>query len=339
MKLLLLGANGFIGSNLSAHILKTREWEIHAMDIATDKLSGCLAHPRFHFKQGDITQHLPWIETHIRQCDVVLPLVAIATPATYVKDPLAVFELDFEANLAIVRMCVKHKKRLIFPSSSEVYGINADAPYDEETSNLVTGPITKERWIYASAKQLMDRVIHAYGHQGLQFTLFRPFNWFGPNLDNVWNPQKPSRVVAQFLSNIFHRHDIVLVGDGQQKRCFLYIDDALDALIKIIENNNHCADGRIFNIGHPGNEISIADLAKQMLKVMTGFKGYENIQSHIRITTSHGDDYYGKGYQDIPRRVPNIENAKKYLGWKPTIDLHDGIRRTIEFYYSQRPIT
>ena len=172
----------------------------------------------------------------------MLPLAAIANPATYVNDPLSVFELDFEANLEIVRLCVKHKKRLIFPSTSEVYGMSADSPYDEETSTLVTGPIAKERWIYSCSKQMMDRVIYAYGkHHGLPFTLFRPFNWFGPGLDNVWVRDKSNRVVTKFLSNILHKKDLVLVDGGGQKRCFLYIDDAIEAMMKIIENKNDCA--------------------------------------------------------------------------------------------------
>ena len=115
----------------------------------------------------------------MRKCDVILPLVAIATPATYVREPLRVFELDFEANLPIIRHCVKYKKRVVFPSTSEVYGACRDKEFDPETSELVLGPIHKQRWIYSCVKQLLDRIIWAYGQQGLQFTLFRPFNWVG----------------------------------------------------------------------------------------------------------------------------------------------------------------
>ena len=121
-----------------------------------------------------------------KKCDVVLPLVAIATPASYTREPLRVFELDFEANLDIVRKCVRYGKRVLFPSTSEVYGMSSDASFDEENSNLVLGPIHKQRWIYSCSKQLLDRVIYAYGQQqGLHFTLFRPFNWIGPKLDDT----------------------------------------------------------------------------------------------------------------------------------------------------------
>ena len=183
-RILILGVNGFIGHHLSQRIIAATDWEIYGMDMQTDRIADLMSEKRFHFFEGDITINKEWIEYHIKKCDTVLPLVAIATPATYVRDPLRVFELDFEANLPIVRACVRHKKRIVFPSTSEVYGMCRDDEFDPESSELVLGPIGKPRWIYACAKQLMDRVIHAYGMQdGLDYTLFRPFNWIGAGLD------------------------------------------------------------------------------------------------------------------------------------------------------------
>src|SRR3979490_1996726 len=207
------------------------------MDMQTDRVAMLLEHKRFHFFEGDITINKEWIEYHIRKCDTVLPLVAIATPATYVKDPLRVFELDFEANLPIVRACVRHKKRLVFPSTSEVYGMSPAREFDPENSPLVCGPINKQRWIYACSKQLMDRVIHAYGmQQGLDYTLFRPFNWIGAGLDSINTAKEgSSRVITQFLGHIVRGENIKLVDGGRQKRAFTYIDDGIDALVKIIE--------------------------------------------------------------------------------------------------------
>ena len=185
-KILILGVNGFIGHHLSKRIIETTPWEVYGMDMQTDRVTDLLEHKRFKFFEGDITINKEWIEYHIRKCDTVLPLVAIATPATYVKEPLRVFELDFEANLPFVRSCVKYKKRIVFPSTSEVYGMSPDAEFDPYASDLVMGPINMQRWIYACSKQLMDRVIWAYGAQaGLDFTLFRPFNWIGAGLDSI----------------------------------------------------------------------------------------------------------------------------------------------------------
>lgn len=338
LKILILGVNGFIGSNLSAHILEKRDWEIYGMDIGRSKIRDLLDNPRFHYVEGDININKEWVEYHIKKCDVVLPLVAIATPATYVTDPLAVFELDFEANLEIVRHCVKYRKRILFPSTSEVYGMSTDSPYDEEASNLVTGPIHKERWIYSCSKQLLDRVIYAYGSRGaLPFTLFRPFNWFGPGLDNVWEPKEgSSRVITQFLSAILHGREINLVNGGEQKRCFLYIDDAIEALIRIIENKDGLANGRIINIGSPYNESSIRDLAHQMLEIVAEFDGYQDIANRAKINVVEGREFYGAGYQDLVSRVPKIENAKEILGWEPTTDLAAGLRQMIAFYINSR---
>ena len=121
------------------------------------------------------------------------------------RDPLGVFTLDFEENLAIIRLCVKYGRRVVFPSTSEVYGMCPDEEFVEDESNAVLGPIHKQRWIYSCSKQLLDRVIWAYGEQGdLRFTLIRPFNWIGPKLDDI-NVAKEgsSRVVTQFIINLY----------------------------------------------------------------------------------------------------------------------------------------
>ncbi len=339
LKVLILGVNGFIGNSLSRHILVEKDWEIYGMDMATDKIHNYLEHPRFHFIEGDITINKEWIAYHIKKCDVVLPLVAIATPATYVSDPLRVFELDFEANLAIVRQCVALKKRVIFPSTSEVYGMCSDDEFDEETSNLVLGPIQKQRWIYSCSKQLMDRIIFAYGEkQGLPFTLFRPFNWIGPKLDNVFDQKEgSSRVLTQFISNILHGKDIQLVNGGQQRRSFTFIDDGIEALIRIIENKNNCANGRIFNIGNPNNDISIHELAYTLVELIKEYPNYLAQAQQTKIIEVPADDYYGKGYQDVSARVPSIANAKKYLDWEPKTDMRNALKQTLDYYLGDKP--
>src|SRR5262249_12356084 len=154
-----------------------------------------------------------------------------------------VFELDFEENLKIVRQCLKYKTRVIFPSTSEVYGMGEDMELDESSSNFVLGPIHKERWFYSCCKQLMYRIIYAYGnHCGLQFTIFRPSNWKRPKQDDVKSTKEgSSRVITQFISNIIHGNDLVLVDGGLQKRSFTYLDDAIECLLKIIANKNNCA--------------------------------------------------------------------------------------------------
>src|SRR5579871_2696951 len=153
--ILILGVNGFIGHHLSTRIMNTTDWNVFGMDMNSERIAPLLDNRRFHFFEGDITINREWIEYHVKKCDVVLPLVAIATPATYVQAPLRVFELDFEANLPIIKWCVKYKKRVVFPSTSEVYGMCKDGEFDPDNSELVYGPINKPRWIYACSKQLM----------------------------------------------------------------------------------------------------------------------------------------------------------------------------------------
>ena len=151
LKIMILGANGFIGSALTNAILRNTSWEVYGIDLADNKLGDLPQNTgRFHFVEGDITINKEWVEYHVKKCDAVVPLVAIANPAQYVTHPLRVFELDFEANLEIVRHCVKYNKRLIFPSTSEIYGMSPDPVLDEESSPLVYGPINKQRWIYAA---------------------------------------------------------------------------------------------------------------------------------------------------------------------------------------------
>ena len=266
-RVLILGVNGFIGNHLTERLLQDDNYEIYGLDIGSDAISRFLDSPRFHFVEGDISIHSEWIEYHIKKCDVVLPLVAIATPIEYTRNPLRVFELDFEENLKIIRDCVKYNKRIIFPSTSEVYGMCTDANFDEDTSNLVVGPINKQRWIYSVSKQLLDRVIWAYGDKtGLKFTLFRPFNWMGPRLDNL-NAARigSSRAITQLILNLVEGSPIKLIEGGKQKRCFTDISDGIEALFRIIENKDGRCDGQIINIGNPDNEASIKELAEMLL--------------------------------------------------------------------------
>ena len=334
MKILILGVNGFIGHHLSQKIVQETGWQVFGMDMASDRVAQLLGHDRFHFCEGDITINKEWVEYHVKKCDLVLPLVAIATPATYVKDPLAVFELDFEANLPIVRACVRHRKRVLFPSTSEVYGMCPDAEFHPFESNLVLGPIAKPRWIYSCAKQLLDRVIAGYGQQvGLDYTLFRPFNWIGSGLDSLHTPKEgSSRVVTQFLGHIARGEPIRLVDGGLQRRSFTDVADGIAALMRIIENPDGRASGQIYNIGNPGNDLSVRELAELMLEVAREFPEYEPGARQVELVDVSAGDYYGKGYQDIQTRVPWIGNTKDDLGWAPRVGIRDALRNIFAAY-------
>src|SRR3954465_2371409 len=334
LKVLILGANGFIGSSLTHAILAQKDWEVYGMDIGSHKLEDSLGDKRFKFVEGDITINLEWIEYHVKKCDVVIPLVAIANPAQYVKDPLRVFELDFEANLAVVRQCAKYKKRIIFPSTSEVYGMCPDSELDEASSAMVYGPIAKQRWIYACPKQLLDRVIYAYGvRDNVDYTLFRPFNWIGPKLEDVFEPKEgSSRLFTQFISNVIFQKPLQLVDGGRQSRSFTFIDDGVDALLRIIENKKGTASQQIFNLGNPKNDVSVAQLAKLIVAAFKEYPEYREHAKNAKTVVVPSGKYFGKYYQDIQRRVPSIANAKKQLGWSPKVDLKQAIKLTLDYH-------
>jgi nucleoside-diphosphate-sugar epimerase len=335
MKVLILGVNGFIGHHLTAKILSETDWTVYGMDLSEDRLEGIPRNRQFEFVEGDISINKEWVEYHIKKADVVLPLVAIATPKVYVERPLAVFELDFEENLRIVRQAHRYGKRVVFPSTSEVYGMCGDAEFDEEASHLVLGPISKERWIYSSCKQLLDRVIWAYGREGLSFTLFRPFNWIGPRLDSLETAKEgSSRVVTQFIAELFLGHPIRLVDGGGQRRCFTYVDDGISGLMKILANRNGSAAGKIFNLGNPENDCSIRDLAQILGELFSrhpagkGRKPPEIVEVDAR-------QYYGEGYQDIQTRTPSIARVRETLGWEPKVGLREALSRTLDAFIEE----
>jgi UDP-4-amino-4-deoxy-L-arabinose formyltransferase/UDP-glucuronic acid dehydrogenase (UDP-4-keto-hexauronic acid decarboxylating) len=334
VNVLILGVNGFIGNSLVRTILDRTDWNVVGLDLADDKLEHSLGHPRFDFVEGDIAINREWVEYQIRKCDVVLPLVAIATPMAYVREPLRVFELTFEENLRIVRLCVQHRKRVVFPSTSEVYGMCPDPEFQEDESPLVLGPIHKQRWIYACSKQLLDRVIWAYGRdERLDFTLFRPFNWIGPKLDDPLAPKEgSSRVVTQFIGNLVAGEPIRLIDGGHQKRCFTHIEDGIDCLMRIIESDDGRCRGQIFNIGHPDNGCSMRELAVKLRHMFLRHPDRQASDNGSPIVEVPAGDFYGEDYQDMAHRKPCIAKARDLLGWRPRIGLDAALERTLYSY-------
>lgn len=336
-RVLILGVNGFIGNFLVERLLQSGKYEVHGMDLQCNNIKSLIGRPGFHFEEGDISIHREWIEYHVRKCDIVLPLVAIATPIEYTRNPLRVFELDFEENLRVVRYCAKYGKRIIFPSTSEVYGMCEDEEFDENNSKLILGPIRMQRWIYSCSKQMLDRVIYALGTQhGLKFTLFRPFNWIGPKLDSLNSARiGSSRAITQLILNLVEGTPIQLIDGGEQKRCFTDVSEGIECLYRIIDNPEGICNSEIFNIGNPWNEASIKDLAMMLVEKFDKhplrskfppFAGFQEIESK---------SYYGKGYQDVQHRKPSIKNAQKLLDWTPVIGFEQSVENTLDYFLKQ----
>ena len=351
MKILILGAGGFIGAHLTKRALEEGH-DIVAVDKCSLKLQEFLNNKSLTFLKEDIRNSSFDQEELVKNSDLVIDLIAYANPGLYVKIPLEVFRLNFTENLKIAECCVRYKKRLIQFSTCEVYGrtvvshLNgqlknpedpAHATFSEETSPLIMGPVNKHRWIYASAKQLLERVIHAYGlEEGFNYTIIRPFNFLGPKIDYL--PQDTDgipRVFSYFMEALINSTPMKLVDGGKNRRCYTYIDDAVECIYKIIENPGGVCNQKIYNIGSPQNEVSILELALLMRKVYSEDFGFPliNLPSMMEVPASQ---FYGEGYEDSDRRIPDISSVRRDLGWEPHWGLREMLKATMIYYINQQ---
>ena len=330
MKILILGVNGFIGSHLSERLLADPQWQVTGFDLVGDYVARWAHHPRFTFRQGDIFREDAWLSEAVAAADVVFPLAGVAKPALYVKRPLYVYELDYEQNVKIARLCSEHRTRIIFPSTSEVYGMSPDRELREDESPLVQGPIAASRWIYSCCKQMMDRVLAALGQErGLRYTCFRPFNWIGPRLDTCEDAARyEARAVTQMLYDMLHHRPVVLVNGGAQRRSFTHVDDGIDGLLAMLTHEKE-AQGQIFNLGNPHNNASIRDLAGAVRDALKEHPAWRSVAEAAVLEERPAAAYYGSGYEDIDDRRPSVAKAQKLLGWSPRIDFTETVRRTV----------
>ncbi|OUO93291.1 bifunctional UDP-4-keto-pentose/UDP-xylose synthase [Cloacibacillus sp. An23] len=333
MRLFVTGINGFIGTHLLEAALASTDWEISGLDLSSSNLAPYEGNSRFSFRAGDIFKDDEILEAEIIKADAVLPLAGIAKPAYYIKRPVWTFELDFEQNLKIVRLCAKHGKRVIFPSTSEVYGMS-EGELREDESRLVVGPISKTRWIYSCSKQMMDRMIFAYGQEaGLSFSIFRPFNWIGPRLDTFRDAEeRTARSVTQMLYDMARRRKITLVNGGAQRRSFTWVGDGVEGLMAVIRNEKGRAEGEIFNIGNPDNNYSMKQLAGMLIEEAKNFPVFREAAEAAELEVIPATDYYGANYDDMENRVPSVQKIERRLGWRPKTGMREMLRRTIAWH-------
>jgi UDP-apiose/xylose synthase len=350
VNVLSLGSGGFIGTHLT-HRLLAEGHRVVGVDIYDEKLQEVLDHPRLTFIQQDIREADWDLDSLVKDADLVIDLIAYANPGLYVKMPLEVFRLNFVENLKIAEACLRHDKRLIQFSTCEVYGrtvctvLNSDIPlpddpryalFSEDTSVFILGPVEKHRWIYACAKQLLERVIHAYGlERGFNYTIIRPFNFIGPKIDYLLEETDSiPRVFSFFMDALISGKDMKLVNGGHQRRCYTYIDDAIDCIYRIIENPGSVCDREIFNIGSPQNEVSIRQLAELMQEIYVDkfWDGKSPLPAMVEVPA---DEFYGKGYEDSDRRIPDITKAQTLLSWQPCWGLCDLLETTMRYYITE----
>jgi len=352
MKILALGAGGFIGSHLTQRLLAEGH-SVTAVDLYPDKVCEFLEHPRLTFIQQDIRRPDWNLDALVEAADLVIDLIAYANPGLYIRIPLEVFRLNFTENLKIAEACVKASKRLIQFSTCEVYGRTAatlknanvadrgdpiHATFIEDESEFILGPVSKHRWIYACSKQLLERVLHAYGlEKGFNYSIVRPFNFIGPKIDFLLSEQDGvPRVFSFFMDALLNGGEMKLVGGGEQRRCYTYIDDAIECVNHIVENRGGVCDRQIFNVGSPDNEVSIRQLAETMRDIYArefaspGAK----LAEIVKVT---GEEFYGKGYEDSDRRIPDITKARTLLGWEPKWRTREMLKATMSYYVNEYP--
>ena len=315
-KILITGGGGFIGSYLSEAEIG-RGNQVVAFDLnPPTKVSHLLGNKNFKYVQGDILDKSA-IEPLIREADLVYHFAAIAHPKVYIQDPLKILNINVGGLQLVIELAHQYHKKFVFSSSSEVYGKNLKVPW-HESDDRVLGSSKTSRWVYSTSKAIGEHYCYAYAQKGLKMAMCRFFNFYGPRLDLIGQ----GRVMTCFLEKFFKGQSVEVVEPGDQTRCFTYIDDGIEGILKVAHLPE--AEGEVFNLGTI-EEISILELAKLMKRV-------GNFTSNIVIIPA--EKKYGRGYEDTLRRVPDITKAREILKWEPKTKLAEGLEKTINYYKS-----
>ena len=339
-RIAVLGAGGFIGSHLVPALAQRRQTSILAIDLNLDKLavSGSASNVErriAHLGEPGL------IEQVTEESDVVISLTALCNPALYNTRPLDVIDANYTDLVPLVKLCTARKRWLIHFSTCEVYGrvaLDSEgrrmARMSEDETALFLGPVSRERWSYAAAKQLLERVIWASGqHAGLPFTIVRPFNVIGPRMDFIpgVDGEGIPRVLASFMHALMTRSDLLLVDGGRQRRSFIDVAEFVDAVVRIIDRPAEC-QGQILNLGSAHNDVSIASLARAMVATYRVLRPSAP-KAKVRVVTSKA--FYGAGYDDSVRRIPSVEKAALLLGWRARRTLEQMLPAIVDDYLSR----
>jgi UDP-apiose/xylose synthase len=336
-RIAVLGAGGFLGSHLVPGLIERFGCAIDAVDVDFDKLE----YSDSRIRRIVARVEDPAIVNEITQrSSVVLSLTALCNPALYSSVPLDVIDASFTHLLPLVQRCAERRVRLIHFSTAEVYGrcaLDVDgAPMtemNEGSSCLVLGPVDKQRWSYACAKQLLERVIWAHGERGLPFTIIRPFNTIGPRMDYLpgIDGSGTPRVLACFMSQLLRGDPLQLVDGGSQRRAFMAVGDMVEAICRVVERSKACS-GQIINLGNPRNDVSIAELGRLLA---AAFAESLPCSPPARFADVSAESFYGPGYDDSQQRVPDIRKARRLLSWEPLQSLGDMLPGIVADYVTR----
>jgi UDP-apiose/xylose synthase len=347
-RLVILGCGGFIGSHLLDHLFDRTRIEVEGWDLDDRKILHHLSNPRLRLHRTSVSDPLgaAALERAIVRSDAVINLAAICNPSEYNTRPLETIKGNFFDVSGIVETCSRHGKWLIHFSTSEVYGRTLssylrgdryDDPalyeLDEDTTPLVLGPIANQRWTYACAKQLMERLIYAHHcERGLPYTIVRPLNFFGPRMDYIPGRDGDGlpRVLACFMTALLDGTPLRLVDGGKARRTIVSVHEAVEAVLLMLARPDR-ARNQIFNIGNRDNEVTIAQLADRMRRTYARITGDPTYDDHP-IEHVTGREFYGEGYEDCDRRMPRLDKARRLLGWIPRASLDLILDETMRHY-------
>src|SRR5215470_6771518 len=316
MKVVITGGGGFVGSHL-ADAFTARGDEVFILDTGSvTKTRHLMGNPAFHYIRDSIF-NVEILEGLVTKCDLIYHLAAVVGVEHYVGDPYEVLNVNVNGTQNVLKLAFKHQKKVVFGSTSEVYGRNPKVPWREDDDRLL-GSTRIDRWCYATSKAVGEHFCFAYQRMGLPITITRYFNVYGPRLDRL----DVGRIITIFMGQVLRNEPLTVIGDGLQTRCFTYVEDAVRATVAA--GIAPGTDGEVFNVG-TAVETSILELAQQMIAVAGS-------TSTVNFVTQ--ESVYGPSYEDIPRRVPDTAKMETILGVRATTSLRDGLARTIEWFRS-----
>jgi nucleoside-diphosphate-sugar epimerase len=322
MKALITGGAGFVGSHL-AEALLARGDTVHILDNLSTGAMANIGHlkgrERFHYAIDTVMNERVVAEM-IDHVDVVYHLAAAVGVKLIVESPVNTIETNVHGTEMVLKVASKKKKKVLIASTSEVYGKSEEVPFRED-ADLVLGATTKGRWSYACSKAIDEFLALAYWKEKhLPVVVFRLFNTVGPRQTGRYG-----MVIPNFVKQALQGEPITVFGDGTQSRCFTYVSDVVEALVKLAEHPG--AVGQVLNIGNDQEEISILELA-QRVKARTGSKSAIEMVPY--------DKAYEEGFEDMPRRVPDLGKIRALLGYEPRVHLDEILDRVAEYFRSDR---
>jgi UDP-glucose 4-epimerase len=320
MRVLITGGAGFVGSHLCEAFLERGDDVFVIDNLSTGSIDN-IAHLKgragFDYLI-DAVENESLLAEHIDRADVVVHLAAAVGVKLIVEQPVHTIETNVHGTEVVLRIANKKKKLVVIASTSEVYGKSTNVPFSED-ADLVLGPSSKHRWAYACSKLIDEFLALAYWKERkLPVIVVRLFNTVGPRQTGQYG-----MVIPNFVRQALAGQPITVFGDGTQSRSFTYVGDVVGALVSLIDEPR--AVGQVFNIGN-GHEISINDLAVK-IKAMTG--------SSSEIVRIPYDQAYESGFEDMPRRVPDIAKIQGLTGYTPAVELDEILDRVIEYFRQQ----